>query len=201
MSVRTLSLVAALIVGAGLLSGLAPKVPAPARVAAADTYTIDPVHSSVIFRIKHMNTANFYGQFTKVTGTIAFDESNPASCSIEAEIPVNSIDTHNSKRDQDVKGTDLFNAEKFPTISFKSKSFEKAGDAYNVTGDLTLRGVTKSVTVRVEKTGSGNMRGTQILGLESTFTFKRSDFGMTAMQNGMLGDEVRIIVSTEATKK
>lgn len=199
MLARTLPTIALAALGSAVLIGWAP---AAHTAAAPDTYSIDPVHSSVIFRIKHLNTTNFYGQFTKITGTVVFSDSDPSACSIQAEIPVDSIDTHNSKRDSDVKGTDLFNAAKFPTISFKSKSFEKSGDAYNVTGDLTLRGVTKPITVHVEKTGQGKgMQGKEILGLESTFTFKRSDFGMTAMQNGMLGDEIKLIVSTEAGKK
>jgi polyisoprenoid-binding protein YceI len=202
MLVRKAALIAALALGSAALLPLSTQARSGSTTrAAADTYTIDPVHSSVIFRIKHLNTTNFYGQFNKVTGTIMFDESNPSACSIEAEIPVESIDTHNQKRDADVKGPDLFNASKFPTITFKSRSFSKAGDGYNAEGDLTLRGVTRPITIKLEKTGQGKgMRGGEILGLEATMDIKRSDFGMTAME-GMLGDDVRIIVSTESGKK
>ena len=204
-----LAVVAFAAAGVASLAGFAPAAgstdrpatpPPSAAASAADSYKIDPIHSSVIFRIKHLGTTNFYGQFNSVTGTIQFDESNPSTCSIQAEIPVESIDTHNKKRDSDVKGADLFNAAKFPTISFKSKSFTKTADGFDVAGDLTLHGETKPITVKLVKTGEGKgMGGNQIIGLEATMDIKRSDFGMSGMQRA-LGDEVRIIVSTEAGK-
>jgi polyisoprenoid-binding protein YceI len=166
---------------------------------AAGAYKIDPTHSSVVFRIKHMNTAPFYGTFEKVTGTINFDESNPGSSSINAEIPVDSVHTHADKRDAHLKSKDFFNAESFPTLSFKSKSFTKSGDAYEVTGDLTLHGVTKPITARVEKTGSGSMQGKELIGFDVSFTVKRSDFGITFMPDG-LGDEVKVMIGLEANR-
>src|SRR5438045_1279904 len=201
MAVRTFAPLIAL-TAAAVSTMLAGAAPAVRPVPAADSYMIDPVHSSVIFRIKHLNTTNFYGQFNKVTGTINYDEANPSACSLEAEIPVESIDTHNGKRDSDVKGPDMFNAAKFPTISFKSTSFSRSGDnAFEVAGDLTMHGVTKPVSVRLEKTGAGKgMSGKDIIGFEATFNVKRSDFGMTFMPGG-LGEDVRLIVSTEAGKK
>jgi len=168
---------------------------------AAETYEIDAVHSSVVFKIRHLNVADFYGRFNEVTGTVSFDKENPEKSSVIADVKVESVDTHNDKRNQHLKSPDFFNAKQFPTISFKSTKVEKAGDAFKVTGDFTLHGVTKSITLDFTKVGEGKgMQGEQRVGGGAEFTIKRSDYGMTFMQNG-LGDEVRIILSFEGVKK
>jgi polyisoprenoid-binding protein YceI len=199
MSVRKILVLPIIAASAALLVAAAPKAPAPAR--AADTYEIDPVHSSVVFKIKHLNVAPFYGTFERMTGTVAFDDANPASCSVTAEIPVESVRTHAEKRDGHLKSKDFFNAESFPTMTFKSTSFTKKGEnLFDVTGDLTIHGVTKPVTARAEKTGAGKgMGGKQIIGFDVTFSVKRSDFGITFMPEG-LGDEVKVMIGVEAGK-
>ena len=170
-----------------------------AAAQAADTYQVDPVHSSVLFKIRHLNVADFYGRFDDVSGTVSLD---PASGSVNLEIKTDSIDTHNDKRNQDLKGPDFFNVKQFPTITFKSTKVENAGgDAYKVTGNFTLRGVTKPLTVEFKKTGEGKgMKDEYRAGGETQFTIKRSDFGMNYMQ-GVLGDEVTLIVSLEGIRK
>ena len=184
--------------GASLLVGVAPK--APALPATPDIYAIDPVHSSVVFKIKHLNVSPFQGTFEKMTGRVVFDEANPSACSVTAEIPVENVHTHDGKRDAHLKSKDFFNAESFPTMTFKSTSFEKKGDnLYDVAGDLTIHGVTKPVTVRMEKTGEGKgmQPGQHLIGFDVTFSVKRSDFGITFMSD-LLGDEVKVMIGVEA---
>ena len=125
-----------------------------AAASAAETYKLDPVHSSVLFKAKHLNVADFYGRFNDFSGTVTFDNENPSKSSVNLEVKVESLDTHEAKRDQHLKSPDFFNAKQFPVIAFKSTKVEKAGaDSYKVTGDFTLHGVTKPVTVEFKKTG------------------------------------------------
>lgn len=168
-----------------------------AGVTAATVYRVDPIHSTLVFRVKHMNVNYFQGRFDEVTGTLAFDDKNPAQSAIDLKVSTGSIDTASPKRDNHLKSPDFFNARQFPTITFKSKSVKKAGDdAYEAEGDLTLHGVTRTVTIPVQRTGvAAGPRGTRA-GFEAIFTIKRSDFGMKNMLE-MLGDEVRITANLE----
>lgn len=182
-----------------LLSSLALLSAAPLR---ADTYQIDPVHSSVLFKVRHLGVADFYGRFNEISGTVNFDKASPAKSSITAEVKVESVDTHNEKRNQHLKSPDFFNAKEFPVISFKSTKVEPAGaDAFKVTGDFTLHGVTKSITFTFHKGGEGKgMQGEVRSGGGGEITIKRSDYGMNFMMNG-LGDEIGIILSLEGVKQ
>jgi len=171
-------------------------------VRAADDFKVDAVHSSVVFKIKHLNTGDFWGRFNKISGTISYDESDPTKSQLSFSVPVDSLDTNNSKRDSDVKGPDLFSAKEFKEISFKSTEVKSAGDnKLEVAGQLTMHGQTKPLTVTMERSGPHDtkMQGVKI-GLSTTFTVKRSDFGMNAMQ-GALGDEVEVHVGIEAGKR
>lgn len=159
-------------------------------------YKVDPVHSSVAFSIKHLDTTNFYGRFNTVSGGVTLADNGDVA-GLDAAVPVESVDTHNKKRDEHILGPDYFDAKQFPTITFKSTKVEKDGDAYKVTGDLTLHGETKSVTLDLKKTGSGKgMNGQNIVGIEATVAIKRTDFGMTLGKG--LSDEVILMVSFEA---
>ncbi len=165
----------------------------------ADTYKVDTVHSSIVFRVKHMNTSYAWGRFNDFTGTFAMEGDTPSA--FDFTVKAASVDTANEKRDTHLKGADFFNARQFPTMTFKSKDVRKAGNAYDVTGDLTLHGVTKSVTAKVEVTGTGKgPTGGTIAGFEATLEIKRTDFGMSYGAPNMLGDDVRIIVSVEGGK-
>src|SRR5438067_9388934 len=127
-----------------------------AAASAAETYKLDPVHSSVLFKAKHLNVADFYGRFNDFTGTVTFDNANPSNSSVNLEVKVESLDTHEPKRDQHLKSPDFFNAKQFPVITFKSTKVEKgSADSYKVTGDFTLHGVMKPVTIEFKKTGEG----------------------------------------------
>jgi polyisoprenoid-binding protein YceI len=170
-------------------------------VNAADTFKVDAVHSFVLFSVQHLGIANTYGRFNDISGIVVFDKENPAKSSVELSVPIESLDTHNSIRDRSLKSPDFFDAKQFPTMTFKSTKVEGSGDTLQVSGDLTIRGVTKPLTVDFKKGGEGKgvfgeMRG----GGETRFTIKRSDFGMN-FQQGAVGDEVTIILSLEGVKK
>jgi polyisoprenoid-binding protein YceI len=180
-----------------MISGL----PARSALAAAESYAADPVHSSLVYRVKHMNAAYFWGRFNNITGSFSIDEANPAQCQFEFQVKADSVDTGNPKRDQHLKSPDFFNVVQFPTIGFKSQSVAKSGDGYEVVGDLTLHGVTKPVTVKVVPTGKGKGPGGQpVAGIEATLMLKRTDFGMSNMV-GPLGDEVWVTVGVEGRRK
>jgi polyisoprenoid-binding protein YceI len=165
---------------------------------AADTYQVDPVHSAVAYRVKHLNVSYALGRFNNIAGSFVLDSADPAQSKFDFTVKTDSIDTGNPARDGHLKGPDFFNARQFPTITFKSKSVASAGEnQYEVKGDLTLHGVTREVTLKVEKTGEGpGMRGGKLAGLFTEFTLKRSDFGMKNMV-GPVGDEVTVVVSVE----
>jgi len=168
---------------------------------AADTFKADPVHSAVVFSAHHANSGYVWGRFNDPSGTFTLDD-DAAKDSFTVEIPVANIDTHNDKRDAHLKSPDWFNAKQYPTIAFKSTSVQKTNDTtLQVTGDLTLHGVTKSVTVPVELTGRGEFpAGTQRAGIQATFTVKTSDFDIKGMP-GAVGDEIKVIVALEGVKQ
>jgi polyisoprenoid-binding protein YceI len=164
----------------------------------AEPYTVDPVHSSVHFRVKHMDTSFAYGRFNDLAGQFALNDSDPSQSRFDFQVKTASIDTANANRDQHLKGNDFFNAVQYPTIAFRSKSVSKtAPDTYQANGDLTLHGVTRPLTVTIKKTGSGHdMQKRPIVGFETKFTIKRSEFKMGNMV-GPIGDEVGVMVSVE----
>ena len=168
---------------------------------AADTFKLDAVHSFVLFSVQHLGIANTFGRFNDISGTVVFDKDDPSKSSVELSVPVQSLDTHNSIRDRSLKSPDFFDVKKFPTMTFRSTKVEASGDTLKVSGDLTIHGVTKPLTVDFKKGGEGKgvfgeMRG----GGETHFTIKRSDFGMN-FEQGAVGDEVDIILSLEGIKK
>lgn len=200
------SLVAAPLLLAGLGAGSLALVPAastalPAPQAASGPFKVDSVHSSVVFKVKHLNVAWFFGRFDDVSGTFLLDAADPAKSVIDVTIKAESISSANADRDKHLRSQDFFAVKEFPTITFKSTAVRKTGDkTYEVAGDLSMHGQRKSITVTVEDTGTGpGMRGGEVAGLYSTFTVKRSDFGMTFMV-GPIGDEVTLMVSLEGAR-
>ena len=164
----------------------------------ADTFGVNTTNSSVVFRIKNRRVTFFYGRFNNLSGTYRIDSDEPSKSMFELKITVESLDTANAKRDAHLKGKDFFDAEAFPEILFKSTSVKKGKDAdtYEVTGDMTLHGVTKSMTVELAHTGTqGAMSG-----FETKFSIKRSDFGMDNFLPG-IADEVQLFVSVEGASK
>ena len=175
----------------------------------ADTWDIDPTHTSAHFAVRHLMVSTVRGEFGKVSGTVNLEEQDPIRSSVEATIDVASLNTRVVKRDDHLKGPDFFDAAKYPTITFKSKKIEKVGDnKFTVIGDLTLRGVTKEVVLDVEgspeaiKDPLGNMR----IGGQASTKINRKDFGIVynaPLQTGgvLIGEEVTIIIDVELTKK
>ncbi len=188
LPVYSRSLLASLGLLAILAFGAAPT-------AVAEPFDVDAVHSSVLFRIKHMNTSYAWGRFNDISGTVNLEGPQAA---IDIELTVDSIDTANQKRDEHLEGPDFFNAKQFPTIGFKSTKITKVDDThYEVDGELTLHGVTKPIQVRVERTGAAlNLMGKKILGIASEFRIKRSDYGMKYLV-GPIADDVLLFVSLE----
>ncbi len=170
---------------------------------AADTYQIDTAHSMILFRAKHNGITYNYGRFNEFAGEITMDEDVSKS-TVEFEVKTASVDTANKKRDQHLRSPDFFSAKQFPVITFKStKAGMKEGkeDVLEVTGDLELLGVKKSITVDVEITGRGKGRqGEALIGFQSVFTINRSEFGMT-YGAGSVSDDVQLTVSIEATQE
>jgi polyisoprenoid-binding protein YceI len=171
--------------------------------AAVTVYKINPVHSSVILRVGHLGATNVYGRFNDVSGTVTFDEADPSKSTVDFTIKADSIDTNNVKRDQHLKSPDFLNAKQFPDITFKTTSVKKIDDkTYDVTGDLTIRGTTKPVTTKFAVIGSGKSpTGQEVSGGETVFTVKRSDYGSTFGNNGIVGDEVQVTVAVEGDKQ
>ncbi|HEY2839156.1 MAG TPA: YceI family protein [Pirellulales bacterium] len=169
---------------------------------AADTFRADPVHSTVVFRVKHMNISYCYGRFNKTSGTFRLDEANPAESEVDIQVAASSIDTDNEARDKHLRNADFFDVERHKTIRFQSKkTTRKPGGPFVVEGELTLHGVTKPLTVEIDSTGIGKgMLGEIRSGIETVFTVRRSEFGMDKMI-GPVGDEVRLMVSLEGIKE
>ncbi len=172
--------------------------PAPA----AETYKLDPDHTSIIFRLKHLGVAYVYGRFGGPTGSFVFDESSPANSSIEIQVDAKNVDTAVAKRDNHLKSPDFFDAGEHPLIKFKSTSVKKSGpDSYEVSGNLTLLGKTRPVTVKARQTGNGkDPWGNFRQGFETSFSIKRSDFGMDFMM-GVASDDVLLTVSVEGIRQ
>jgi polyisoprenoid-binding protein YceI len=179
------------------VGGAGSPSPSPAAAPAeGKTYTIDPVHSSVVFKVKHMNATNFYGVFDESSGTFTLGETLSANITVKAD----SVETRNPKRNTHVKSPDFLSVKEFPEITFTASDLKKAGDSYKGTGELTLHGVKKPIEVEIKVTGTGpGMGGKELAGIESTFTIKRSDFGMKSMI-GPLSDEITLMVAFEGGK-
>ena len=163
--------------------------------AQADTLKIDPVHSTVGFKIRHM-FGNVTGRFTDVSGTIDVDAAHPENATVQATIGIKSIDTANAMRDNDLRGSNFFEAEKFPTMTFKSTKVVVNGQQADLTGDLTLHGVTKPITLKARLIGSGNdpILKAFAVGFEATGDINRSDFGIKQYLP-LVGDDVRLTIA------
>jgi polyisoprenoid-binding protein YceI len=170
----------------------------------ATTRAGDTIHSFVLFKIKHNGTGWAYGRFNDFTVSVGMNDAGTEITSVAFDVKTESVDTGQPARDKHLKSPDFFNAKQFPDVTFKSTSVKAVNaDAAEVTGDLTLHGVTKPVVATVSKVGTGKgMKGEDLVGLESTFTIKRTDFGMSNMVGVPgVGDDVTLTVAVEAAKK
>ena len=182
------------------LFALPTSQPATGAPRGEHDWTVDAGHSSVVFRVKHANASWFQGTFDKVEGTVTLDPAKLDAASVTLKIPVDSVDTNDGKRDAHLKNQDFFNSKENPDITFKSTKVAKKGETLEVTGDLAMAGKSKTVTIPVEMTGTGEFYGKRA-GFMTTFTIKRSDFGMTyGVDKNVLGDEVTLQIALETVQ-
>jgi len=175
-------------------------------VRAADTFTLDPAHSNVGFKIRHL-VSYVTGRFTDFKATIELDTADPTKSSVTFGIAAASIDTAEPKRDAHLKSPDFFDTAKFPEMTFASTKIAKgSGSTYQVTGNFTLRGVTKEITIPVEFMGTvKDPRGSDRAGFSTSFTLDRKDYGIVwnrALDAGgaLLGNDVTVSINLEAVK-
>ena len=172
------------------------------------TWQIDPVHSNVTFSVKHAMVTTVRGQFKVISGVLEIDEAHPENSSVEAQAETASIDTRDPNRDGHLRSPDFFEADKYPTITFKSTKVEPTGgEAYRVAGTLDIHGVQKEVVFDAEYSGQqkdayGNMRA----GLNATTRINRKDFGLNwnaALEAGgvLVSDSVKIEIDLSATQQ
>lgn len=174
---------------------------------ALENWNIDTVHSTIGFTVRHLMVSKVHGLFTKWEGTFAFDEENPAKSSVEVKIDVASVDTREPQRDAHLRSGDFFEAEKFPHITFKSTAVARAAeDRFEVTGDLTMRGVTKPVVLDVEFAGrQAHPQMGERAGFSARASINRKDFGVSFNQvldtGGLaVSEKVDINIDIEATR-
>ena len=177
---------------------------ATATVTSLRTLQIDPAHSQAEFQVRHL-LSRVRGRFTDLSGTIEFDQQTPAQSSVAFSIRTASIDTNQPDRDAHLRSDDFFAVEKFPTLTFTSTSITaRSAQQYDVTGDLTIRGIKKSVVLPVTYLGAAkDPWGNEKLAFETEITLDRKEFGLVwnaALETGgfLVGDEVRVNVSLQA---
>jgi polyisoprenoid-binding protein YceI len=178
---------------------------AAAPTAKAGTYTIDPDHTQVIFAIRHEGLSTFYGRFSKISGGLTFDPASPQTSALNVTIDMTGIETHVDALDKELRDS-VFNAEKFPTATFVSTGITKTSDnAGTVTGNLTLNGITKPVTLTVTFNGGRNSPipfQPYRIGFDATGTIHRADFGLDGMVwSGFVGNDVTLMIESEMEKK
>ncbi|MGD0121168.1 MAG: YceI family protein [Candidatus Limnocylindrales bacterium] len=164
------------------------------------TWTLDPAHSQIEFAVKHMMVTTVRGQFRKFSVDVDFDQENPERSSVAAHIEASSIDTGMEARDAHLRSGDFFDAETFPELTFRSTKIEASGDGYEITGDLTIRGVTRPVTLDAEIGGVvPNLQGGLRAAFAATTKISRKAWGLTwnvALESGglLVGDDIKISI-------
>jgi polyisoprenoid-binding protein YceI len=192
MKIRVLALAATLL----LLPGLT-------AAAQSSTWTIDPNHSQAGFAIRHGGVSNVHGTISKISGTVVWDEKDVSKDSVVADLDTTTIDTTVTARDNHLKSPDFFNVAQFPTMHFQSTSVKRVDGKLKVIGDLTLTGITKSVTLDVDgpvtpqKGGHGGL----VSGFSASTTIHRADFSFGQKFNAILGDDVKITLDLEIGQK
>lgn len=170
--------------------------------AGADTWQIDPAHTAAQFSVRHMGISTVRGAFTKVSGSVQYDAADPSKSTIDVTIDAASVDTRVTMRDNDLRSPAFFDVAKFPTLTFKSRRVEPAGNGMlKVTGDLTIHGVTKEVMLEVEGPSEPmkDPRGNVHMGASATTKISRKDFGVNGAAM-MVGDEISITIDVELVK-
>ena len=171
--------------------------------AQSSTWTIDPNHSQADFQTRHMGISTVRGTISGIKGTIVWDQANISKSSVEATLDANTINTATEARDKHLKSPDFFNVATYPTITFKSTAVTRANGKLQVVGDLTIAGVTKSVTLDVDGpvAPQKGMGGKMVTGLSATGTISRSEFNLgSKFPSAMIGDDVKFTIDAEANQ-
>ena len=177
---------------------------AVSAAAQTETWQLDPAHTAAQFAVRHMGISTVRGNFTKLSGRVQYDPSDPTKSSIEVTIDAASVDSRVEMRDNDLRSPKFFDVAKFPTITFKSKRVETAGTGkLKVTGDLTIHGVTKEVVLDVDGPSEPfkDPHGNTHMGASATTTLNRSDFGVGAIPAAMVSENVAITIDLELVKQ
>ena len=168
---------------------------------AADEYAYDLVHSSVSFKARHLDISWIHGRFNEVAGKFSLDREDPAKSTFELTIKTDSVDTANKARDEHLRQPDYFDTKQFPTIEFKSKSTKAIKGGYEVTGDFTMHGTTKKITLVLMGGKEHDFKGTKRVAFSTELSLKRSDYGFDKNAIGPIGDEALIIIDCEGVRK
>ena len=168
---------------------------------AADEYAYDGVHSSITFKARHLDISWIHGRFNEAEGKFIIDKQDPTKSSFQLSIKVDSVDTANKARDEHLRQPDYFDTKQFPTIDFKSTSVKHVKGGYEVTGDFTMHGVTKKVTLTFEGGKEAEFMGTKRVGFSTHLSLKRSDYGFDKTQIGLIGDEALVYIDFEGARK
>ena len=171
--------------------------------AQVQTWQIDPNHTAAQFSVRHMGISTVRGAFTKVSGSAQYDPSNVSKTSIDATIDASSVDTRVSMRYEDLRSPNYFDVAKYPTITFKSKSVQAAGEGkLKIVGDLTIHGVTKEVTLDVDGPSAPvtDPKGNSHVGASASTNVNRKDFGVGGSSN-MVGEDITITIDVELVRK
>jgi polyisoprenoid-binding protein YceI len=188
---------------AALLASVSPRV-APSSAPAAGSYQVDNVHSAVIFHTRHVGISEAYGRFNRISDkSEVVVDADPAKCSILLVVEAESVDTGVPDRDKHLRSGDFFNAREFPEIVFESKEITGSEKGWEVTGELSFHGVTKTVTAKARQVGKGEFQGEHRIGLVAEFSIDMRDFALDMLKKnpGAVGPEVALTVSLECARK
>ncbi|ATE67296.1 YceI family protein [Rhizorhabdus dicambivorans] len=183
MNRTTLALALPLSLGASVvLAQDLPKAPpgtADVRRVAAGTYTVDPDHSQVAFTVNHLGFSTYRGIFGNVRGSMTIDPRAPAKANVVIDIPISGITTTSAKLDEHLKNADFFDAARYPAARFEATSVRPSGKRARISGNLTIKGITRPVVLDAVFVGAGTMMGKRTIGFDATTTIRRSDFGVS----------------------
>lgn len=167
---------------------------------AADEYAYDGVHSSISFKARHLGISWIHGRFNAAEGKFVLDREHPEKSTFEMTIKVDSIDTANEKRDEHLRQADYFDTAKYPTMTFKSTKVQAIEGGYEVTGDFTMHGTTRSITFKMMGGVEKEWKGTKRVPFSTELTLKRSDFNFDPSAIGAIGDEALILIDCEGAR-
>lgn len=171
------------------------------NASAADEYTYDLVHSSVSFKARHLDISWIHGRFNEVDGKFSIDRQSPEKSSFQLTIKADSVDTANPARDEHLRQPDYFDTKQFPTIEFKSTKVKAIEGGYEVTGDFTMHGTTREITIKLMGGKEIESRGVKRIGLSTELKLKRSDYNFDKTAIGAIGDEAIVIIDCEGMSK